>query len=248
MPRNSEPIREATSAEVSLARLVGRIWRYVLPALRAAAERALAAGQALDVSDVRRQLLAAIDSPSSRRAIHRAGARIVADLRAQVRALLPEDLVVPPSSGEELATLWEEELRRELIELLVGEGPTRGDARLDGRIRSLLERARAAAASPRATVTSVIEAAAEAVQVVKRRVISGARGLLGRANRAAQLAAGVKRYTWITRSDDRVRPGHRSLHGSIQDWSSPPITDPVSGRRAHPGEERNCRCVALPYV
>lgn len=73
-----------------------------------------------------------------------------------------------------------------------------------------------------------------------------------------QERAGVVEYVWITAHDDRVRgkpdgkyPGARNhwrLHGTTQRWDSPPVTDESTGRRAHPGEDVECRCVAVPKI
>ena len=64
-------------------------------------------------------------------------------------------------------------------------------------------------------------------------------------NRAQQEDAGVKEYIWSTSGDSRVREGHRALDGKRFKWSSPPIVDAKTGRRCHPGEDYQCRCVAL---
>lgn len=69
--------------------------------------------------------------------------------------------------------------------------------------------------------------------------------------------AGVLSYKWSTSGDERVRPSkgangfygdHRVLEGKIFTWDNPPIVDPSTGRRAHPGEDYNCRCIAIPIV
>lgn len=57
---------------------------------------------------------------------------------------------------------------------------------------------------------------------------------------------GIVEYEWSTSGDSRVREGHKALDGSIQRWDSPPVVDPKTGRRAHPGRDYRCRCVALP--
>lgn len=53
-------------------------------------------------------------------------------------------------------------------------------------------------------------------------------------------AAGSQSYVWETKRDEKVRPGHASLHGRAFSWSNPPIVDPAMGRRCHPGEDFNC--------
>lgn len=57
--------------------------------------------------------------------------------------------------------------------------------------------------------------------------------------------AGVSKYRWSTSMDSRVREGHKSLNGKEFSWDEPPIVD-KKGRRCHPGEDYECRCVAIP--
>lgn len=70
---------------------------------------------------------------------------------------------------------------------------------------------------------------------------------------------GVSRYKWSTSHDGRVRGSpaaraenpsatgdHYHLDGKIFFFSSPPVVDPRTGRRANPGEDYNCRCIARP--
>ena len=67
-------------------------------------------------------------------------------------------------------------------------------------------------------------------------------------------AAGISKYKWITRRDDRVRPCHRLLHGRIFSWNDPPEMwystksrgIVFTGKRCHPGEDVCCRCTASP--
>lgn len=71
--------------------------------------------------------------------------------------------------------------------------------------------------------------------------------------------AGVNEYIWTTSRDERVRgkPGgkwadtdsdHWALDGTRQSWLSPPVTNPVTGARNHPGRDFQCRCVAIPVI
>lgn len=60
--------------------------------------------------------------------------------------------------------------------------------------------------------------------------------------------AGIERYTWDTSLDERVRERHRELHGQIFAYDDPPIIDPRTGERGHPGDDYQCRCVAIPIV
>lgn len=60
-------------------------------------------------------------------------------------------------------------------------------------------------------------------------------------------SAGVERYRWSTAGDSRVRNRHAELNGHIFSWDNPPIVDDL-GHRAHPGQDFNCRCVAIPII
>ena len=61
----------------------------------------------------------------------------------------------------------------------------------------------------------------------------------------AQQDAGITRYEWSTSDDSRVRKSHAELDGKIFSWDDPPVVD-ATGRRCHPGQDYQCRCVALP--
>ena len=70
----------------------------------------------------------------------------------------------------------------------------------------------------------------------------------GSLQRNRQLDAGVTEYTWSSSGDERVRPGHRRLNGTVQKWGKPPIDDPRTGARHEPGMAVRCRCVAVPKI
>ena len=68
-----------------------------------------------------------------------------------------------------------------------------------------------------------------------------------------QSDAGVEEYVWDSSGDSRVRVCHRELNGKSFSWNNPPemwyMTKGgrvYTGRRCHPGEDYQCRCVALP--
>lgn len=65
--------------------------------------------------------------------------------------------------------------------------------------------------------------------------------LNGAITKARQTGAGVSEYVWSTSRDERVRDSHRVLEGQRFSWSSPPEV-------GHPGEDYQCRCVALPVI
>lgn len=72
--------------------------------------------------------------------------------------------------------------------------------------------------------------------------------LNGQINQVRQAKAGITQYKWSTSLDSRVREGHADLEGSIQDWSNPPLVDEKTGRRAHPGQDFQCRCLAIAVI
>ena len=43
-----------------------------------------------------------------------------------------------------------------------------------------------------------------------------------------------------------MRDSHRHLNGKRFSWNDPPVVDARTGRRCHPGQDYQCRCVALP--
>lgn len=71
-----------------------------------------------------------------------------------------------------------------------------------------------------------------------------------------QTQSGIRQYRWSTSADERVRgtPGgkwpngmHYDLDGQIFDWSDPPVTN-SAGDRNHPGQDYQCRCIAIPIL
>lgn len=65
--------------------------------------------------------------------------------------------------------------------------------------------------------------------------------LNGALNRVRQVNAGVEKYTWSTSHDERVRESHAELDGEVFSWDAPP-------EPGHPGEDFQCRCVAIPVL
>lgn len=65
--------------------------------------------------------------------------------------------------------------------------------------------------------------------------------LNGAINKIRQTNAGVDSYVWSTSRDERVRESHAELEGETFGWESPP-------EPGHPGEDFQCRCVAIPVI
>lgn len=100
------------------------------------------------------------------------------------------------------------------------------------------------------STTAIIKEIQRAYGVDKRHARLLARDQIAKLNsgltRQQQTDAGVSEYTWSTSGDTRVRDGHKKLNGKRFQWSDPPVVDAKTGRRCHPGEDYECRCVALP--
>ena len=58
-------------------------------------------------------------------------------------------------------------------------------------------------------------------------------------------AVGITRYTWSTSGDERVREAHAEVNGQEFDFATgAPVGS--DGENLNPGEDFQCRCVALP--
>lgn len=66
----------------------------------------------------------------------------------------------------------------------------------------------------------------------------------GQIQKAQQEDAGITEYIWYTVGDSRVRRSHSSLNGKKFSWNDPPVND--DGRKCHPGEDYQCRCIGRP--
>lgn len=63
---------------------------------------------------------------------------------------------------------------------------------------------------------------------------------------AQQRDAGIEEYIWCDCGDSKVRDSHRALNGKRCRWDNPPIVDPKTSRRCHPGQDFQCRCRPKP--
>jgi len=64
--------------------------------------------------------------------------------------------------------------------------------------------------------------------------------LNGDLTRMRQTEIGLKRYTWRTSLDERVRPTHRANEDHVFSWDDAPAGT------GHPGQDFQCRCTAEP--
>ena len=112
------------------------------------------------------------------------------------------------------------------------------------------------------TTTQMTKDIQRVYSVDKRRARFIARDQVAKLNsqitQAQQRDAGVEEYVWSTVEDERVRYCHRELNGQTFRWDEPPeMWTPImknkmvvgrayTGRHCHPGEDFQCRCVAIP--
>lgn len=100
------------------------------------------------------------------------------------------------------------------------------------------------------TTTQMVKEIQRAYGVSRRRAELIARDQTAKLNsqiqQAQQMDAGITEYIWYTCMDARVRDRHRELHGKKFRWDDPPVVDEKSGRRCHPGQDYQCRCIARP--
>jgi SPP1 gp7 family putative phage head morphogenesis protein len=233
-------IEQSLVAERRLAALFERIWNLS----RLETEKVIERGGS--AAEIRRAVLGELRKSSVRLQIRAIGRTVEASLRKQLKKLigvsLPKDL---PGLAEYMKT-WEAETIAAMRAMLVG---ARKDAvHLDAwpSLTELAGRARAGGATAAEATRSLGRAAAHAVRRVRSAARSRVLSLGGSANRVVQTALGIERYKWVTRGDGRVRQSHRRLSGTIQRWDRPPRISP--GRRGHPGDDYNCRCIAVPVM
>ena len=99
------------------------------------------------------------------------------------------------------------------------------------------------------TTTSIVKKLQRAYSIERRHAQLLARDQIAKLNsniaQQQQRDAGVEEYIWSTSGDGRVRESHKKLNGKKFRWDDPPVVDERTGRRCHPGEDYECRCVAL---
>lgn len=59
---------------------------------------------------------------------------------------------------------------------------------------------------------------------------------------------GIQKYRWSDSHDRKVRHDHHELNGKVFRFDSPPVSNRKTGARNNPGQDYNCRCVAIPLV
>lgn len=98
------------------------------------------------------------------------------------------------------------------------------------------------------TTTRIVKEIQKAYGVNRRRAELIARDqtakLNGQIQKAQQQDAGITEYVWSSTGDERVRSSHKELNGKTFSWDDAPVNS--DGRKCHPGEDYQCRCIARP--
>lgn len=81
--------------------------------------------------------------------------------------------------------------------------------------------------------------------------------LQGQISQAQMTEVGLEMYIWSTSGDERVRDSHQEMEGLLCKWDDASVYSedggktwidrPSSAVRLHPGQDIQCRCVALAY-
>lgn len=168
---------------------------------------------------------------------------VVSDLEHQFRKTTADKITVTPELGEDAKRRLAERYTNNL-EMYVDGWEDEAIARLRARVE------KAATAGFRA---ESLEAMIKAEWGVSRRKAA----FLARQETSLLVSkfreerygeAGVTQYRWETSHDERVRKDHKDLNGRVFRFDDPPITDRATGTRNNPGEDFNCRCVAVPIL
>ena len=158
------------------------------------------------------------------------------NLARQVRAVRGIDVVPPDPRQTRLLDLFREE-QVNMIRSMTYE--------MTLRVRSVLDEHRGA------RVQDVAKRIREQTGATKSKAALIARDQVLKLNAsvtwARHTAAGIDEYEWSTSADARVRAAHGALEGKRFKYAEPPVVDDT-GRRANPGEDYQCRCVAVPVV
>lgn len=114
--------------------------------------------------------------------------------------------------------------------------PTQSIAKIETLIRTSVE-AGETSATLAGKIQQELHSTRNRAKLIARDQINKFNGAL---TELRQTAVGVEQYIWSTSNDERVRSNHRSKDGKIFDWNNPPSDT------GHPGEDIQCRCVAIP--
>ena len=157
-------------------------------------------------------------------------------------------------TAREIELAWRRlgpQLRRELAAQhpeLDADGGQFVQAHVDHALSAFLQSLRRLRDVAAQTRTDAVDDTESAVRAARLTAVNAAHRALAEATRAKHASLGIERYTWISSRDQRVRRRHRELDKTVHRWDDPPVSNPDTGRRAHPGEDYGCRCTASPVI
>ena len=61
-------------------------------------------------------------------------------------------------------------------------------------------------------------------------------------------SSGITEYIWMDSGNSNVRSRHKFLNNKKFSFDDPPVVDLSTGRKANPGEDYNCKCVARAVI
>lgn len=196
------------------------------------------------VARIKREILKLVKSATRRKDLVKVLANVATrtdktaadNLARQLRAVQGIDVIPPAPELGRIVELFREE-QTNLIRSVTYEKMLR--------IRRVLD------ANRGARVENVAKRIRDETSVSKSKAELIARDQVAKLNAAVtwsrHQAAGITEYTWSTSGDERVRPSHARLDGKRFSYAKPPVVDD-SGRTANPGEDYQCRCVAVPVL
>lgn len=243
MPREF-PIDHPIALETALEKIVRDLYNAAIPAI---IEVIRVTYPTVDRPLIRAAAANAIASFDIEGQLEDLGSKIEQSWARQLSSLLSEDI---PRVVLELQRERQAWVRETAISIRRGITGATSDSmiRHDG-VMSLVEVAIATIETTEESVSQAVSSfasrASQAARSAALRARSASYRYGGIANRILQRAFGRTQYIWRTRRDGRVRPTHARLEGTRQRWDDPPVISP-DGRRGHPGEDFNCRCIALP--
>lgn len=88
-------------------------------------------------------------------------------------------------------------------------------------------------------IDGIVDVSISRARLIARDQVSKFNGDL---TRIRQTEVGIEEYVWATAGDERVRETHAAHAGKTYRWDSPPADT------GHPGEDYQCRCVAIPVL
>lgn len=250
LPRQIPPIRHEEDYGGRLARIVRRCRLAYGPLLRALPsllESARAERMDASATDRAKALLAqavaatrkAIQQPELDRLARTVAGRVSTYHKVQISNQVRSALGADPVFRDRGLAPRVDHFAHENAALIL-----RIPERLHGDVAAMVTRA---VAGGRRAPTDLADDIEDRFNVSERHARLIARDQVGKfyaaLNHSRQREMGIRKFTWMTAGDERVREEHAELDGQVFSYDDPPEVD---GEIALPGEPIQCRCWASP--